>query len=130
MSVIPEEYLDLLERPLYGHLATVRPDGTPQSNPMWFDWDGEFLYFTNTSRRQKFRNVTANPTIALSVVDPDRPVRYLEVRGTVERIEEDPTASTYLRLAKRYGREQPEAPADAPYRVTYVVRPTAHSHQG
>ena len=34
-QVIPESLADLVERPLYAHLATVRPDGTPQANPTW-----------------------------------------------------------------------------------------------
>lgn len=38
MVEIPEGYESLLERPLYGHLATMRPDGNPQVNPMWFAW--------------------------------------------------------------------------------------------
>ena len=38
MVAIPEGYESLLERPLFGHLATVRPDGSPQVNAMWFDW--------------------------------------------------------------------------------------------
>ncbi|MFC6565714.1 pyridoxamine 5'-phosphate oxidase family protein [Actinoplanes utahensis] len=42
-GIIPEEHRDLLERPLIADLATVREDGTPQVNPMWFAWDGEFL---------------------------------------------------------------------------------------
>lgn len=29
MAEIPEGYESLLERPLYGHLATMRPDGNP-----------------------------------------------------------------------------------------------------
>ena len=57
--MIPDEYADLLDRPLFGHLATIRPDGTPQVNPMWFSWDGTHLRFTNTTHRQKHRNVTA-----------------------------------------------------------------------
>jgi len=43
MVVVPAGYDDLLERPLYGHLATTRPDGSVQVSPMWFDWDGELL---------------------------------------------------------------------------------------
>ncbi len=82
MSVIPDDYRDLLERPLYAHLATIRPDGKPQVNPMWFAWDGEHLRFTNTTVRQKYKNVTANPEVAISVNDPDQPYRYLEVRGS------------------------------------------------
>jgi hypothetical protein len=65
----------------------------------------------------------------MSVTDPDRPERYLEVRGVVERIERDPTADFFLELARRYGAESPRPPADAEYRVVYYVRPTAISTQ-
>lgn len=129
MSLIPEELRYLLERPLYCHLATVRPDNTAQVNPMWFAWDGEFIKFTNTSVRQKYRNLQVNPSAAMSVVDPDIPYRYLEVRGTVERIEADPTASFYLELARRYGVEEPQTPGDAEHRVIIYLRPSAISSQ-
>src|SRR5262245_63904669 len=90
MVAIPEGYESLLERPLFGHLATVRPDGSPQANAMWFDWDGELLRFTHTNKRQKYRNVAANPKVAMSIIDPDNPYRLLEVRGLVEEIVADP----------------------------------------
>jgi PPOX class probable F420-dependent enzyme len=129
MSLIPDDLLHLLERPLYGHLATIRPDDTAQVNPMWFAWDGEFLKFTNTSVRQKYRNVTHNPSVAMSVIDPDTPYHYLEVRGVVERIEPDPKGEFYVELALRYGMTSPQAPPDAEHRVVYYVRPTAFSKQ-
>ncbi|HEY3750774.1 MAG TPA: PPOX class F420-dependent oxidoreductase [Pseudonocardiaceae bacterium] len=129
MSMIPDDLLYLLERPLYGHLATIRPDDTAQVNPMWFAWDGEFLKFTNTSVRQKYRNIKRNPSVAMSVTDPDAPYRYLEVRGIVERIEPDPTGSFFVELAARYGNEDPQPPGDAERRVIYYVRPTAISSQ-
>jgi len=37
----PETHRDLLQRPVFAHLATVRSDGAPQVNPMWFLWDAE-----------------------------------------------------------------------------------------
>jgi PPOX class probable F420-dependent enzyme len=129
MSMIPDDLLYLLERPLYGHLATIRPDNTAQANPMWFAWDGEFLKFTNTSVRQKYRNIKHNPSVAMSVTDPDAPYLYLEVRGVVERIEPDPTGGFFVELAARYGNEDPQAPPDAEHRVIYYVRPTAISRQ-
>lgn len=124
--IIPDQVRDLLERPLLAHLATVRRDGTPQVNPMWFAWDGEFIRFTHTNFRQKFRNIAANPAVSISIVDPDDLYRYVEVRGVVERIDADPTGAFYVELAKRY--EAPfgtDAPPDAPERVVVVVRPTA-----
>lgn len=124
-GTITDDLRDLLERPLFAHLATVREDGTPQVNPMWFGWDGEFLRFTHTTLRRKFRNVTDNPAVSVSIMDPDDPYRYVEVRGMVERIEPDPTGAFYVELAKRYGRPDPAAPLDAAHRVIFVVRPAS-----
>ncbi|GIE75030.1 PPOX class F420-dependent enzyme [Actinoplanes philippinensis] len=130
MSIIPDSYLDLLERPLFGHLGTVRDDGEPQVNPMWFAFDGEFLRFTNTTTRRKYRNVMGEPRVSLSINDPDQPYRYLEVRGTVERIEPDTEGVFFAELAARYRLDIPLPPGDVAHRVVYVVRPTAVSFQG
>lgn len=129
MAVIPAELLDLLERPLYGHLATIRPDDTAQVNPMWYAWDGEFLKFTTTSTRQKARNLDHNPSVAMSVTDPDQPSHYLEVRGVADRIEPDPTGAFFVELATRYGVESPSAPPDKERRVIVWVRATGYSTQ-
>lgn len=129
MVAIPDGYADLLERPLYGHLATTRPDGTAQVNPMWFDWDGELLRFTHTSKRQKYRNVTANPAVAMSIIDPDNPYKFLEVRGVVEDVVADPDGSFYMHLNDRYDGPMTEAPSDKADRVILVVRPTGYSKQ-
>ena len=129
MSEIPAGYEDLLTRPLFGHFATVRPDGNPAVTPMWFSWDGEVLRFTHTTRRAKLRNIEHNRHVALSVLDPDEPYRYLQARGEVESVEPDPTGAFYLELAVRYGREYPAPPPDAPDRVIISVRPFAYSKQ-
>ena len=125
-SAIPDDLVDLLDRPLYASLGTVRPDNTVQVNPMWFAWDGEFIRFTHTNFRRKFKNIQANPAVAISIIDPENPYRYLEVRGVVERIDPDPAGAFFVELAKRY--DAPfgtSAPPDAVDRVVFVVRPTA-----
>ncbi|HEY2700435.1 MAG TPA: PPOX class F420-dependent oxidoreductase [Pseudonocardiaceae bacterium] len=129
MTVIPESHADLLDRPLIAHLGTTRPDHTPQVNPMWFGWDGELIRFTNTTTRQKFRNVETNPHVSISIVDPDQPYRYLEVRGKVVRIEPDPEGKFFLELAARYNLGVTEPPKDAPNRVILVIEPTGASKQ-
>jgi PPOX class probable F420-dependent enzyme len=121
-QVIPGPLSDLVERPLYAHLATVRPDGTPQVNPTWFRFDGEYLWLTTTTKRQKHRNWQTQPAVALSITDPDRPYRYLEIRGRVERIIPDPQAAEFVRLAERYGMSQ-GPPPDAADRIAVAIRP-------
>ena len=125
-EIIPDNVRDLLERPLIAHLATLRDDGFPQVNPMWFSWDGEFIRFTHTNFPRKYRNVTANPAVSISIVDPADAYRYVEIRGVVERIDADPTGAFFVELAQRY--EAPfgtNPPPDAADRVVFVVRPTA-----
>lgn len=123
MTDIPEGVRDLLERPLIASLATTRPDGAPQANPMWFVWDGEFIWFTHTNKRQKFKNLAHEPRVSISIFDADNPYRYAEFRGVVERIEDDPEATMYQRLSHRYNGEA-VTPSDAADRVKIAVRVT------
>jgi PPOX class probable F420-dependent enzyme len=122
------DYDDLLTRPLIAPLATVRPDGSPQVNPVWLRWDGNDLWMTMTTTRQRYRNIASHPTVAISIVDPDDPYRYLAVRGRIERMDADPEATEFLRLANRYGLAV-DVPRDAPMRLAVAIQPTAASHQ-
>ena len=123
MVEIPDGVRDLLERPIYANLATVRPDGAPQANPMWFVWDGEFVWFTHTNYRQKYKNVAHEPRVSISIYDPEQPYRYVEVRGVVDHIDPDPEGKMYQRLSERYG-GKPVTPKDAADRVAIAVKPT------
>jgi PPOX class probable F420-dependent enzyme len=121
-SELPESHKDLLERATFAHLATVRPDGTPQSSVMWFDWDGSRLRLTHTKTRQKFRNLQKQPQVALSIADPDDQYRFVELRGVVETIEDDDAqASFYKSLQQRYGMDYPIGDADV--RVIVTIKP-------
>ena len=99
---IPKGYEDLMESTALVHVATVGPKGEPQNTPVWFGWDGEHIKFSQTKTRQKYRNVHKEPRIALSIVDPENPYRYLEVRGEVVHIEEDPENDFINAMAKKY----------------------------
>jgi len=120
-DLVPSEYAPLLEKPLYGHLGTIRPNDTVQVNPMWFFYDGENLRFTHTTKRAKYRNLQQNPSMSYSIVDPDNPFRYLEVRGRLVEAIPDPTGEFYVFLGKRYGNAEQIAPPDSPDRVILVM---------
>jgi PPOX class probable F420-dependent enzyme len=121
-QTLPESHADLLEGPNFAHLATVRPDGSPQSSVMWFAWDGERVRMTHTKTRQKFANLAKEPRVAISIADPKDQYRFIEVRGTVESIEDDDaTASFYKSLQARYGMDYDVSDADV--RVILTIKP-------
>ena len=102
-GVIPEQYTDLLESSALAHIATIGPNGEPQSSPLWFGWDGEFLRFVQlVGADRKRRNLERDPRIAISIVDPANMYRYVEVRGTVERIEPDVDMAFINAMAQKY----------------------------
>jgi len=119
--VIPEQLHRLLELPLYGHLGTIRPDDSVQVTPMWYEFDGEHLRFTHTSKRQKFRNLQHNPAMALSILDPGSPFHYLEVAGRLVEVVPDPEGAFYVRLQNRYGNPSTTPPVDKSDRVILVM---------
>ncbi len=128
---IPEGYKDFLESTALVHVATPGPDGEPQNTPVWFDWDGEHLKFNQTKTRQKYRNVSRDPRIALSMVDPGNPYRYLEIRDEVVRIEEDPNTDFINSMAKKYlgmDRYPYHQPGDE--RVVVFVKPRHTTQMG
>lgn len=129
MTTIPADYRRLLEEPIFGSLGTIRPDDTVQVNPMWFEYDGEHVRFTHTSKRAKFRNLQHNPSMSLSIMDPADPVHYLEVRGSLVEVIPDPDGAFYVRLGRRYGNPDQQAPADKADRVILVMSIERSTHQ-
>ncbi len=101
-SSIPDSHTDILHKKGLAHVATIGPDGAPQTSPVWFDFDGECVLFSLTTTRQKYRNLKSRPDVALSFVDPDNPYRYLEIRGLVESMDDDVEYAFINAMSKKY----------------------------
>jgi PPOX class probable F420-dependent enzyme len=130
-SIVPEGYEDLLRSTALVHVATIGPQGEPQNNPVWFDRDGEHVKFSQTKTRQKYRNLDRDPRVALSIVNPENPYRYLEVRGKVTRIEEDPNLDFINSMAKKYlGLDKYPYHQPGDERVIIYVRPHHTTRMG
>jgi PPOX class probable F420-dependent enzyme len=85
------------------HLATLRPDGSPQSRPLWtIVHDGNVVFFTQPTS-PKARDVTRDPRIALSVTDKTNSYRSAWLRGrVVEVIEGDAALEIIDRISDAY----------------------------
>lgn len=122
-SAIPESYRDLFEKPAFGSLATLMPDGSPQVTPIWVDREGEMVVFNSAKGRVKDRNVRRDPRVAITIQDPDNPYRYLEVRGRVVEITEQGADAHIDKLAKKYlGKDTYPFRQPGEVRVIYKVR--------
>ncbi len=98
---IPDSHADLLHKRGFAHLASIGPDGEPQSHPVWYDWQDGRLLVSTTTNRQKFKNVSRDARVSASIQDPDDPYRYLEIRGTAS-VESDPDKAFIDALARKY----------------------------
>jgi PPOX class probable F420-dependent enzyme len=103
------------------HLATVLPDGSPHSVPLWVDTHGERLVFMTGPQSLKARNLRRDPRVALSVVPADDPFTPVVVRGrVVEWVDGDAGWEIVDRIATKYtgGRYPRQEP-----RVALIVEP-------
>ena len=123
-EVIPEKYRDLFDKRAFASLGTLMPDGSPQVTPVWCDFDGQHVIFNSARGRQKDRNVRRDPRVAMAIIDPDNPYRYLEIRGRVVEITEQGADTHIDKMAKKYldADKYPYRQAGE-VRVMYKIRP-------
>lgn len=126
---IPEAALDRFARPVLAHLATLMTDGSPQVTPISIG-DADGLLPVNTQRgRVKERNLAVGARVALDLVDPDAPFRYLAVQGEVVAATEEGAAAHSDALSLRYlGTPYPRHDPRRPRRLC-KIRPTRVVYQ-
>ena len=124
-AVIPEAFRDLLSGDALATLTTMRADGTPHPTPVWIDFEDGRLLVNTRADRVKAAHMQRRPAVALCIVDPRNPYRYLSVNGEVESVSEDGALAHMDALARRYLRVR-RYPWAAPgeRRLLFRVRPT------
>jgi PPOX class probable F420-dependent enzyme len=123
-SKIPDKYLDLFQKKAFANLATLMPDGSPQVTPVWVDFDGTHVLVNSARGRQKDKNMQKNGRVALSILDPDNPYRYLQIMGTVDDITEEGADAHIDKMAKKYmGKDSYPFRNPQETRVVYKILP-------
>jgi len=101
MAELPERAHALFDAPNHATVATIEPDGRPQSSVVWVRTDGDDVLFSTIKGRRKHANLTRDPRVSVLVFDPADPYTYAEVRGTAV-ITDDPAAELIEELALKY----------------------------
>ncbi len=127
MAELPESVRQAIEGKNFWHLATVNPDGSPQSTPVWVHTrDGKILVNTALDRK-KPRNIGREPRVALSwhETTPEGDYRNVQIQGkVVETITGDQAEKDIDDLALKYVDQTPypwRSPGEQ--RVTFLIEP-------
>jgi PPOX class probable F420-dependent enzyme len=111
-----------------GHLATVLPDGSPHTTPVFVGTHGDQLIFFTGPRSRKARNLRRDPRVALSLAPADYPFQPVIIRGRVtERLEGDTAWEIIDQIAAKYT-GQPYT-RDSTHRRRRRARPAEHRHE-
>ena len=120
MSIpLSDATLALLDGRNYAVLATINPDGSPQTSVMWVGRDGNDPLFSTVEGRVKHRNMRRDPRVSVTVIDSSDPERYAELRGRVS-MTADVGRRLDTQLSWKYDGHDPGE--DRPGAVRVVVR--------
>jgi PPOX class probable F420-dependent enzyme len=85
------------------HLATVLPDGSPHTAPVFVGTHGDHIVFFTGPGTRKARNLRRDPRMALSIAPVDNPFQPVVVRGrVVEWLDGDTAWEIIDQLATKY----------------------------
>jgi PPOX class probable F420-dependent enzyme len=132
MATIPENYLDLFQqKKAFASLATTMSDGSPQVTPVWFDYHDGRIRVNTAKGRVKARTMKEGARVALAILDPDNPYRYVQVRGRVGAPIEQGADRHIDTLAKKYlGQDKYPYAKPGEVRVMYEIEPESVSGMG
>ena len=100
---LDERTIELARAKSFPAVTTIGPDGTPHTQPLWVDTDGEHLLINTETGRQKFVNLQRDPRVTVTLLDPDDPYVYSEVRGHVVDSITGPEAREHIdELSRKY----------------------------
>jgi len=121
---VPDKYSDLFQKKAFANLGTLMKDGSPQVTPVWFDYDGQHVRVNSALGRVKDKNIRRDPRVALAIIDPENPYRYLEIRGRVVEITEKGADAHIDKMAKKYlGADKYPYRQASEVRVMYKIQP-------
>jgi PPOX class probable F420-dependent enzyme len=99
---LSENAKKLIDRPNFAHLATLMPDGSPQSVPVWIGRESERIVVCTGEGSLKARNTRRDPRVALSIVDFDNPYDEVQIRGRVIERRPDPELKVLDPISHKY----------------------------
>ena len=99
---LSDDVRKLIDGPNFAHLATLMPDGSPQSVPVWVGREGDRLLVCTGEGSLKAGNTRRDPRVALSIVDFHDPYEEVQLRGRVVERRPDPDLAIMDPVSHKY----------------------------
>jgi PPOX class probable F420-dependent enzyme len=99
---LSDETKRLLDGANFAHLATLMPDGSPQSVPVWAGREGDRIVICTGETSLKARNTARDPRVALSIIDFRDPYSEVQIRGRVVERRPDPDLKLMDPISVKY----------------------------
>jgi PPOX class probable F420-dependent enzyme len=99
---LSEDIKQLLDGANFVHLATLMPDGSPQSVPVWAGREGDRVVICTGEGSLKAKNTLRDPRVALSIVDFRDPYKEAQLRGRVVERRPDPELKAMDPISHKY----------------------------
>jgi len=123
MAKLTESQREFLANPFVATATTLREDGSPHNTVVWMDTEGETVRFNTAEGRAKPKHLRSDPRVAITVIDPQNPFKWISVSGRAE-LTQDGADAHIDKLAKKYIDKDvyPWHNPDEP-RVTVTIQP-------
>jgi PPOX class probable F420-dependent enzyme len=100
---IDAEIQELAQGGNFAAFTSLLPGGAPVTHMMWVDCDENFILINTEVHRGKYKNVVADPRVAVMIMDSADNQHYADVTGrVVERITGPEAREHIEKLAQRY----------------------------
>jgi PPOX class probable F420-dependent enzyme len=99
---LSNEIRQLVDGRNFAHLATLMPDGSPHSVPVWVAREADRIVICTGEGSLKAKNTQKDPRVALSIVDFGDPYSEAQLRGRIVERRPDPELKTLDPISRKY----------------------------
>lgn len=119
--MLTDKLKGILDGANFAHLATLE-DGRPHNTAMWVARDGDHIIMNTLEGRVKWRNLRADPRVAISISPTDEPYVNYSIQGRVVEMRTSDGKEVIDALAKKYlGEDEYPWLQPGDVRVTLVI---------
>jgi PPOX class probable F420-dependent enzyme len=98
---VPREIDEFLTHPNPSVIATLEPNGSPNTVATWYLWEDGRVLVNMDEGRKRLEYLRQNPRVSITVLDGDSWYRHITLHGTIT-LEDDEGLKDIDRISKHY----------------------------